>query len=128
MAGARTNVRPAIQWQGEAVEQYKRKRELFQEKILVLMHMCSGQAARATEIMSIRHRNMSNGGIRRNVFIDRGLVLFVTAYHKGYELSEHTKIIQRFLPREVGELLICYLWLALPFSEAMQVVVDGVEP
>jgi hypothetical protein len=61
------------------------------------------------------------------VFIDRGLVLFVTAYHKGYEFTERTKIIQRYLPREVGELLVYYLWLALPFSEAMQVVVGGVD-
>ena len=60
--------------------------------LLILMHMCSGQAARTTEIMSIRHQNTSNGGIR-NVFIDRGMVLFVTAYHKGYEFSEHTKIV-----------------------------------
>ena len=89
----------------------------------MLMHLAGGQAARAPEIISIRHRNTANGGIR-NVFIDRGMVLFVTAYHKGYEYSEQTKIIQRFLPREVGELLVYYLWLALLFSEAMQVVVD----
>jgi superfamily II DNA helicase RecQ len=54
-------------------------------------------------------------------------VLFVTAYHKGYEFTERTKIIQRYLPREIGELLVYYLWLALPFSEAMQVVVGGVD-
>ena len=56
------------------------------------MHMYLGQAARTTKIMSIRHQNTSNGGIR-NVFIDRGMVLFVTAYHKGYEFSKHTKIV-----------------------------------
>ena len=52
--------------------------------------------------------------------------MFVTAYHKGYEFSEKTKLIQRFLPREVGELLVYFLWLALPFWESIQVVVDGV--
>ena len=60
------------------------------------------------------------------MFIDDGLVMFVTAYHKGYEFSEKTKLIQRFLPREVGELLVYYLWLVLPFWESIQVVVDRV--
>jgi hypothetical protein len=54
-AGTRADAQLAIQWRSDAVEQYERKREQFQEKILVLMHMCSGQAARAPEIMSIRH-------------------------------------------------------------------------
>ena len=36
-------------------------------------------------------------------------------------------MIQRFLPREVGELLVYYLWLALPFFETMQLVVDRVD-
>ena len=72
------------------------------------MYIVGGQPARAPEIISIRHRNTTNRGIR-NIFIDRGLVLFVTAYYKGYEYSEKIKLIQRFLPKEVGELLVYYL-------------------
>jgi hypothetical protein len=63
----------------------------------LLMHLTRGQPARAPEIISIQHWNLSNGGVR-NVFIDSRMVLFVTAYHKGYEYSERTKVIQRFLP------------------------------
>jgi hypothetical protein len=114
-----------IQWKKEAIEQYQQKVERFQERLLVLMHFTGGQAARAPEIIGIRHQNSTNGGVR-NIFIDNGLVMFVTAYHKGYEFSEQTKLIQRFLPREVGELLVYFLWLALPFWESIQVVVDGV--
>ena len=54
-----------------------------------------------------------------NIFINDGLVMFVMAYHKGYEFSEKTKLIQRFLPWEVGELLVYYLWLVLPFWESI---------
>jgi superfamily II DNA helicase RecQ len=114
-----------IQWKRDAIEQYQRVKERFQEGLLALKHFGGGQAARAWEIIGIRHRNTSNGGVR-NVFIDDRLVMFVTAYHKGYEFSEKTKLIQRFLPREVGELLVYYLWLVLPFWESIQVVVDGV--
>src|SRR6187402_3553284 len=114
----------AIRWKKEAIEQYQRTKERFQELLLVLKHFSGGQAARAWEIIGIRHRNTSNGGVR-NIFIDDGLVMFVTAYHKGYEFSEKVKLIQRFLPREVRELLVYYLWLVLPFWESIQVVVDG---
>ena len=32
-------------------------------------------------------------------------MVFVTRYHKGYNLTGNLKIIHRYLPREVGELL-----------------------
>ena len=41
--------------------------------------------------------------------------MFVTRYHKGYNVSGDVKIIHQYLPREVGELVVWYLWLVLPF-------------
>lgn len=55
---------------------------LFRSQLLVLMHLCGGQRARAPEILSIRHRNTS-GGDYRDVFVDQGLIVFVIQYHKG---------------------------------------------
>lgn len=115
----------SVPWEKETIQQYQRNMEGFQEKLLILTHLVGGQAARAPEIIGIRHRNTTNGGVR-NIFVDQGLVMFVTAYHKGYEFSERTKLIQRFLPREVGELMVYYLWLVVPFWETIQVVVDRV--
>jgi superfamily II DNA helicase RecQ len=91
----------------------------FLEKLLVLMHMTGGQPARGPEILSIRTRNTAAGKLR-NVFIEDGLVVFVTLYHKGYEMSAQEKIVHRYLPREVGELLVRYLWLVDPFNQRMQ--------
>jgi hypothetical protein len=48
-------------------------------------------------------------GYYRNVFIEGGIVSIVTTYHKGYSTTRNTKIIHRYLPKEVGELLIYYL-------------------
>jgi hypothetical protein len=48
-------------------------------------------------------------GYHRNVFIEGGIVSIVTTYHKGYSTTRNTKIIYRYLPKEVGELLIYYL-------------------
>jgi hypothetical protein len=45
----------------------------------------------------------------RNVFIEDGIVVFVTRYHKGYNVSGDVKIIHRYLLRKVGELVVWYL-------------------
>ena len=91
----------------------------FQEKMLVLMHLTGGQPARAPEILSIRHSNTAKGE-HRNVFVEEGLLVFVTRYHKGYAISGDVKIIHRYLPKEVGQLVVWYLWLVLPFYQQME--------
>ena len=57
------------------------------------------------------------------------MVVFVTRYHKGYQLSGDVKIIHRYLPREAGDLLVKYMWLVLPFERKMEVLMgkEGVE-
>lgn len=37
------------------------------------------------------------------------MVTFVTKYHKGFYMSNDIKVIHRYLPREVGELVVWYL-------------------
>lgn len=91
----------------------------FRELLLVLVHFTAGQPARAPELLSLRYRNTPNGQ-HRNIFLEDGLVVLVTRYHKGYAVSGSTKVIQRYLPREVGELLIWYLWLVLPFQQRLE--------
>lgn len=90
----------------------------FREKLAILIHLTAGQPARGTELLSIRHRNIVN--TQRNVFIEDGLVVLVTHYHKGYHFSNDTKIIHRYLPRAVSDLVVRYLWLVLPFVERLQ--------
>ena len=62
-------------------------------------------------------------GLRRNIFIENGLVSFVTSYHKGYSIQGSTKIIHRYLPKEVSELVVYYLWLVLPFVQQLRILV-----
>ena len=94
----------------------------FREKLIALMHMTGGQPARGPEILSVRHSNTVKGG-HRNIFIEDGMVVYVTRYHKGYAVSGDVKIIHRYLPREVGELLVWYLWLVLPFQQRLEAMV-----
>jgi hypothetical protein len=49
------------------------------------------------------------------LFIEDGAVVFVTMYSKTMGMSAKAKVIHRYLPREVGELAVYYVWLAMPF-------------
>jgi superfamily II DNA helicase RecQ len=111
---------PIFAWNRVRVEEYMAAVVRFRENLLVLMHMTGGQPARGTEILSIRHSNTIKGE-HRNVFIENGLVVFVTRYHKGYAVSGDVKIIHRYLPRAVGELWVWYAWLILPFQQRLEV-------
>ncbi|KIV98742.1 uncharacterized protein PV09_09494 [Verruconis gallopava] len=106
------------------VEKYMASIAQFREKLLVAAHITGGQPARGTEILSIRYSNIWKGG-HRNVFIEDGLVVFVTKYHKGYALSGDVKVIHRYLPREIGELVVWYLWLVRPFERWLQSIIGG---
>ncbi|KAF4475431.1 Bloom syndrome protein-like protein [Colletotrichum fructicola Nara gc5] len=96
------------------VQAYRQALESFRERLWMLMHMVAGQPARAPELAGIRHSNTANGGVR-NVFAHDSMICFVTSYHKNYRQTGTAKVIHRYLPREVGELLVWYLWLVLPF-------------
>ena len=114
--------RPVIR--KEIAEQYQRHIQQFLVLLLLLFHLCGGQPGRAPEILGLRWRNSRQGGIR-NVIIENGMVAFVTGYHKGYRSSGNIKIIHRYLPREVGELFVYFVWLIWPFNEDLQLESSG---
>ncbi|RSL82730.1 hypothetical protein CEP52_016890 [Fusarium oligoseptatum] len=105
-----------------AVQTYEQTVNQFMERLFMLMHMVGGQPARATEILGIRHINTVNGGVR-NIFAHNGMTCFVTAYHKGFRATGQVKVIHRYLPQAIGELLVWYLWLVLPFWQQVQGII-----
>jgi hypothetical protein len=56
------------------------------------MHISSRQPARGPEILSVRYSNTVQGG-HRNIFIKDSIIVFVTQYYKGYNISGDVKII-----------------------------------
>lgn len=111
-----------LRWRPTAVERYKTRVQEFLESLLLLIHITGGQPGRGTELTSLRHMNTISG-YHRNIFADNGVVNTVTTYHKGYSITNSVKIIHRFLPKEVGELLVYYLWLVLPFCKKLDLIV-----
>ena len=118
----RTDKAGAQAWRPSVVEKYKTKVDKFLEILLLLVHITGGQPARGTEILSLRYVN-TICGYHRNIFTDHGVVNTVTTYHKGYNVTGSIKIIYRFLPKEIGELVIYYLWLVLPFCQQLDLLV-----
>lgn len=109
----------AFRWNPRTVKVFQSSMRNFQKRLMVLMHITGGQPARGPELLSLRHSNTVKG-VHRGVFIENGLMVFVARYHKGYTMSGEVKIIHRYLPREVGEILLRYLWIALPFYQRME--------
>ena len=108
-----------VAWKARAVEKYEKAMQVFREHLLVLVHMTGGLPARGTEVVTVQYMNSPNGE-SRGIFIEDGLMVYVTMYHKGVGASAKAKIIHRYLPREVGELLFYYLWLVIPFWRKLE--------
>ena len=111
-----------IQWKQKGVEDYFRRVSRFKEELLALVHLTAGAPARGTEVLSIQHTNGDDSRAQRGIFVENGLVAFVTTYHKGYSSSQKVKVIHRYVPQEVGEMVVYYLWLVEPFVRQLQMM------
>ncbi|WP_221036122.1 helicase-related protein [Mycobacterium kansasii] len=114
-----TEGRPS--WNANGVETYLEAVKSFKEQLLVLVHLTAGAPARGTEILSVEHRNSSENPDGRNIFVENGLVAFAPTWSKTSGHTGKSDAIHRYTPREVSELVVYFLWLVLPFVEAIQV-------
>ena len=105
------------------VRRYLRKVDRFRELLLLCMHLTGGQPARGTEMTTLRFKN---GYLQdRNIFVMHGQMVFVTRYHKSQSQMDKPKVIPRFLPWRVGQVLAVYLAYLQPVQEYLSVQVKG---
>lgn len=93
-------------WRKKAIVQYEATADEFLQRLLLLVHMSSGQPLRESELFSVTWRNTQR---QRNVYLKHGLVMLHTTYHKGQQQTGKFKDNIRFLPAAVGDLLVDYL-------------------
>lgn len=111
------------EWQRYKVGQYLKTFDKFRELLLFLVHLTGGQPARGPEITSLRFKN---GFLQdRNVFVMSGQMTTVTRYHKSQSQWDTPKVIPRFLPWKVGQLLVVFISYMQPFREMLSVKVMG---
>lgn len=105
------------------VQKYLREVDRFPELLLFCIHITGGQPARGSEITTIRFRN---GFLQdRNGFVIQGQMVIVTRYHKSQSQFDKPKVIPRFLPWKVGQLLAVYLIYVQPVQEYLSEQVRG---
>ena len=114
-------LRKGKQWHTRRACEYLRKADNFRKLLLFCVHVTGGQPARGTEILSLRFKN---GYLQdRNVFVVDGIVMTVTRYHKTQSQWDVPKVVPRFLPWRVGQLMALYLAYVQPFVERLSVAV-----
>jgi hypothetical protein len=111
-----------VVWKLSSAKEYVAKINSFLERLLLLIHLTAGKLARGTGLLSLRYCNTVKGH-HRNSFIENGLISTVTACQKGYNMVGSTKIIHRYFPKEVSELVVYYLWFILPFWRKLDLLV-----
>lgn len=112
------------QWRLRAVRKYLRAVDRFRELLLFCIHLTGGQPGRGTEVTAIRFKN---GFLQdRNVFVIRGQMVVVTRYHKSQSQFDKPKVIPRFLPWRVGQLLGIYLAYVVEMAQFLRIEIGGV--
>jgi superfamily II DNA helicase RecQ len=103
------------EWEWRAIQAYLKVVRQFEELLVVLTQTTWGGPARGDEIGGLRLINGINRD--RNVFIVDGEVVLVTQYHKSLAHFDSPKVIPRFLPYRVGQLLVMYITYIRPLTD-----------
>lgn len=116
-----------IEWNKDGCKRWLKTTRAFLEKMSVAIHITYGQPARAEELATVMIKNQVYG--MRGIYWSRGRVLIVIGYNKTRSTNGKDKLIGRYLPKEVGDLLVKYLTLVRPMEAfiAEQIECDGFE-
>lgn len=82
--------------------------EKLLETLAVLIHVTSGQPARAAEMAVYKIANMGPEN-NRSLYFKHGTIALQQRYHKGRNITGHDKNIARYLPKAVANVLMKYL-------------------
>ncbi|KAK4903969.1 hypothetical protein LTR49_026494 [Elasticomyces elasticus] len=109
-------------WSKTADQKYFRQVDRFRN-YYCCVHITDGQPARGSEITTICFRN---GFLQdRNVFVIQGQLVVVTRDHKSQSQFDKPKVIPRFLPWRVGQLLAVYRTYVQPLQQYLDAEVRG---
>lgn len=102
-------------WKWLGIRKYLKLVKKFEALLLVLAHITGGQPSRGEEITGLRLVNGINRD--RNVFVIDGEVVLVTQYHKSQAHFDSPKVVPRFLPGRVGQLMAMYIVYIRPLTD-----------
>jgi hypothetical protein len=97
-----------VVWRKDRVQAYGEAMKEARQELAPLTHMTGGGPPRGSELVTVKYKNSANGDNRGINIEDRAVVVTIK-YHKNIGQTGKGKVIHRYLPREVGELMIYYL-------------------
>ena len=83
--------------------------------LLTLIHLTYGQPARATELETWCLNDL---GDKRSIYLLSDTICFLGRYHKSLSKTGHFKLIPRYVPVAVAELLRLFFAIIRPFQVA----------
>jgi hypothetical protein len=105
------------------VQQYLQQVDRFLELLIGCVHVEYRQPGQGPEIMTMQH---CNGLLQDcNIFIVDGAVMTVVRYHKSQSQWDKPKVVLRFLPLKLGQIMALYLSYLQLFREYLVVQVLG---
>ena len=113
-----------VVWAETRIQAYGQAMKGARQELAPLVHMTGGGPPRGSELVTVTYKNSANGD-SRGTNIEDGAVRITTTYHKNIGQTGKGKVIHRYLPREVGELVVYYLWFASPFWHQINGAVHG---
>jgi len=116
-----------VEWNKDGCKRWLKRTKAFLETMAVLIHILYGQPARAEELATVMIKNHINA--MRGIYWSRGQLMIAISYNKTRSTNGKDKVIARFLPEEVGDLLVKYLSLVRPLEAfiAEQIECEGYE-
>lgn len=103
------------EWRWAGIRRYLTLVRKFEELLLILTHLTGGQPGRGEEITGLRLVNGINRD--RSVFVIDGEVVLVTQYHKSLAHFDSPKVIPRFLPPRIDQLMAMYMVYVRPLTD-----------
>lgn len=102
-------------WNWEGIRGYLKSVDRFKELFMLSAHMGGGAPARGDELGGLRWVNGINRD--RGVFIIDGEMVTVTQYHKSLAHFDSPKVIPRFMPARVAQLMAMYFVYIRPLTD-----------
>ena len=101
-----------------AMGKYRTQVQSIIDKSLPLTHLTYGNPARGKEICGLMIRN--GWSVLRGLYIQDGMLMLLTEYHKSQARTGKPRVIARFPPAAVAQVLIAIIADVLPFLDFLR--------
>ncbi|KAL7903691.1 hypothetical protein GGI35DRAFT_492713 [Trichoderma velutinum] len=105
-------------WKTKGVTTWLSDLRALKELLAVVCHVWSGMPGRGPEVSTMRHCDGLQ--VMRNCFLYNGSVMIVTDRDKAKSIRDMGRKVARFLPDDMGRVLVAYIAWLLPAEELLE--------